>query len=181
MRTTPKNNSVLRKKKYLDHTIQGWMISLMLFSQLAFLIAGISLFYLEFSELIDHHLYSIHSLDMEAISDEVSTLSGKISFYYLAMNMIGLILMHYLWVNYITRVLTEFIHLSDKTRSLDFSDDEMESSHLVNDAAKAWRTEKRKKWVDVIKQINSLPDDEKMMAEKKQQLVADIQDIRQRV
>ena len=160
MRQTPLKYKKMRRKKFLDHSIQGWMIGLMLFSQLSFLIFGIVLFYNEFLNLIDQYLYSIHGLDLAIFSHQVRILSGKIIIIYLTINFIGLIVAHYIWVNFITRVLQEFNDLTEKTRALNFTKDSTKSSHLVNEVAKKWRKYQAKKWKKIISCIDQIPDNE---------------------
>ena len=178
MNKTPFQYKHMRKKKYLDRSLQGWMIGLMLAFQLLFLVAGLSFYYIEFTQLIEHYLYSIHGLDIAVFSYQMKMLSGKIILIYLVSNFAFLIIFHFLWVSYITKVLAEFNHLTEKSKKLDFSSDNENSSHLVNEVAKLWRTQQRGKWLWISEQFEKIPHDEGDLAEQKQQLLVLLKSIR---
>lgn len=177
MNKTPLKYRKMRKKKYLDHALQGWLMGLMLIFQLSFVAAGILYFYVEVSNLIEQYLYSIHRLDISIFSHEMKVLAGKIILIYLVSNFIGLIIAHYIWIFYITKVLTEFNDLTQKTKHLDFSIDNDNSSHLVNEVAKAWRTQQRKNWLKIIEKFEKIPHQESRLAEQKQQVLDRLKDI----
>ena len=149
----------------------------MIITQLVFIVAGTSWFYYEFSMLLEQHIYSIHSLDLAVISQQINMLGLKIIAVYLAVNFFGLAVSDFIWVNFIKRVLGEFKELADKTKALDFSADNEESSHSVNLAAKIWRKHERERWITVQSQIKIIPSDPEQLLNNRELLTSEIKAI----
>ncbi len=176
--TVATNKKLIKRRiKYLDRSIQGWLIILMVISQILFLVIGSYWFYYDFSTLLDKHLYSIHGLNLGIVSQHVNSVVIKILSSYLIINFLALGIVHYIWVNYIKRVLSEFKLLAEESQSLDFSIKEEKSTHRVNKTFKRWRNKQRLLWISINKQIKKLPLEQNQLRDKKQQIIKELKSI----
>lgn len=110
-----------RKHFYSDQKIQGYFLVGLVILEIT--LAGLLMvfFYYQVNNIIDKHLYQMHSIESTSWSEIFTLLTVSMSGF-VVINMLVLYLAHLVWERYVRQTVFLFSSGLDKILALDFSD-----------------------------------------------------------
>ena len=131
-----------RRRHYLDHSLQGWMLAGLVLMETALFTLMLVLLYQELNVAVEHQLYSAH-MDPAAGKANLLDITLRLLGLVVLVNLIAVFLADRVWQRQIGRVTGQLRHILSRAGSLDFRGDCTPSTkHAVLTAACRWyRTE----------------------------------------
>lgn len=147
-----------RTIRYIDQSIQKWMLIGLVAMELILIAASIWILYLELDRVIDENLYRIHQTDHESILPLLLAEGAKVMGYALAVNVAAIAIADRIWTFYVQRVVRRLSILMQKSRNLDWRESGIAATHPVLVIAHAWRSAEHFRYGDLRAAVSSLPD-----------------------
>ncbi|MBI5921641.1 MAG: hypothetical protein HY847_08290 [Betaproteobacteria bacterium] len=146
-----------RRLRYVDRSIQRWLLIAMVSLEVTLVAASIGFAYWRLIEMIDESMYRMNVVPvgptMLIFAEEGFWALGLFTI----VNVIALMIAAGIWSRHEKRVLQNFSHLIGKSLQLDFSaDPDFSSQHEVLTLASAWRERERKRFVFLREQVVKL-------------------------
>lgn len=147
-----------RTIRYIDQSIQKWMLIGLVAMELILTAASIWILYLELAHVIDANLYRIHQTDHESILPLLLAKGAKVLGYALVVNVAAIAIADRIWTFYVQRVVRHLSVLMQKSRNLDWRETGIGATHPVLVIAHAWRFSEHFRCGDLRAAVSSIPD-----------------------
>lgn len=159
--SAPHMNDTLQSRRtirYIDQSIQKWMLIGLVVMELSLTAGLLWILYLDLAHVIDENLYRVHQTDHESIFPLLLAEGAKIMGYAFAVNVAAIVLADRIWAFYVNRVVSRLSILMQKSRNLDWRENDIGATHPVLVIALAWRFAERFRCGDLREAVSRLPD-----------------------
>lgn len=146
-----------RNIRYIDQSIQKWMLIGLVAMELLLTAGSVWILYSDLAQAIDENLYRIHQTDHESIFMLLLAKGAKIIGYAFAINVAAIAIADRIWAYYINRAVGRLSILMQKSRNLDWRENNIGATHPVLVIALAWRFAERFRCDDLREGISRLP------------------------
>lgn len=168
-----------RHIKYLDQSIQKWLLISMVAMEAILGMIALWLLYTGFGEAIDQNLYRIHQSDNTSVFSQLLTQGLKVLGYIVLVNFAALFIADRIWAFYVNGILRSLMALMTASRKLDLSEKpEIRCNHDVLAQALAWRRGEFDRAEQLRKSIRNLPSSLPASEEGRAAIRADLNKIR---
>lgn len=147
-----------RTIRYIDRSVQKWMLIGLVAMELLLTAGLLWILYLDLIQVIDENLYRIHQTDRESIFPLLMAEGAKILGYAFAVNVVALTLADRIWAFYVNTVVSRLSNLMQKSRNLDWRENDIGATHPVLVIALAWRFAERFRSSELREAVSRLPD-----------------------
>lgn len=147
-----------RHIKYLDQSIQKWLLISMVAMEAILGIVALWLLYNAFGEAIDQNLYRVHQSDEVSVFAQLLAQGMKVLGYILLVNFAALFIADRIWAVYVNSILRSLVELMTASRKLDLSEkQDIHCNHDVLAQAIAWRRSEFDRACQLRELIRDLP------------------------
>jgi hypothetical protein len=156
--STPGKVHYQRRTRYVDETVQKWLIVCLVLLEIG-LVTGLSwLLYLHLNQAIEENLYRVHLAKAAPLLNQLLHAAWPLLGMFLFVNALVLLFVYMAWRQYMNVMLRQFMMLIGKTQQLDFSPDSKQTSYRFELLllTEAQRAQERQRLTAIREQVSRL-------------------------